>query len=77
LGVGHEGRPTLLAVGDELNLVLVGMKTVQHRKVTFAGHTKRMGHALRDQAFNQQVAGHLSGMCGGVLLCHASTLFLN
>ena len=69
MGIGHEGRPTLLAVDDETDAISVPVKTIQHREVTFAGHTKGMRNALGDQAFDQQVAAN--SRCG---IAHASVL---
>ena len=53
MGLGHEGGTALLPVDDEFDLVGVGMKAVQRRKVALARHAKCVGDALGDQAFNQ------------------------
>ena len=56
LGFGHEGRAPFLPVGDETDAFGVGVKAVEHGQITFARHSKSVGHALGDQAFNEQVA---------------------
>ena len=58
LGLGHEGRPTLLAAGHESELIAVQVKAVQHRQITFSGHPESMGNALGQEAFNKQVASN-------------------
>ena len=63
LGLGHESRTTFLAIGDELDVLFVGIKTIQHSQKTFAGNTKGVGHALMNQTFNQQMAGDLFFFC--------------
>ena len=63
LGLGHESRTALLAIGDELNVLFVGVKPIEHGQKTFARHTKGMCHALMDQTFNQQMAGDLFFLC--------------
>ena len=40
-------------------LLAVGVKAVEHRQVAFARHPEGVGDALRDQAFDQQVARDL------------------
>ena len=54
--LGHERRPALLPVDHKRDLVGMQVKTVQHGQVTFAWHTKSVGYALCEQAFDQQVA---------------------
>ena len=53
--LGHVGRSAFLAVDDELDFVGMPMKSVEHGKITFTGHTESMRHALGDKAFDQQV----------------------
>ena len=57
MGLGHEGRTPLLPVDDEADAVPAGMEPVKDRKVAFAGHAESVGHALLDQAFDNEVAG--------------------
>ena len=64
LGLGHEGSAALLPAGDEADAVGIFMKAVQHRQVTLTRHTEACGDALRDQRFDQGVAGG-PGCCGG------------
>ena len=66
LGFGHKGRPALLAVHHKTDLLTVGMKTIQHRQIAFAGYAKGVGDALFDQALHQQMARQL--------LCHGYRL---
>ena len=65
MGFGHESRAALLAVDDELDLSPVQMKTIQHRQVTLARHTKRMRYTLGHKALHQQVASNFG--CHGVI----------
>jgi hypothetical protein len=63
LRFGHESRTALLPVGDETDTLGMRVKAVEHGKVTFARDTEGMGHALGDEAFDEQVAsdpGHLT-----------------
>ena len=58
LGLGHESRPTLLPADHKADRVAVQMKAIQHRQIAFAGDAKRMGNALGQKAFNEQVASN-------------------
>ena len=60
--LSHEGRTTFLAVDDKLDLVRMGVKTVQHRQIAFTGHAKSVRCALGNQAFHQQMAGDFWGL---------------
>jgi hypothetical protein len=64
MGFGHERSPTFLSVDDELNLVTVEVKAIQHRQITLARHTKRVGDTLFDQTLHQQVATNLREKSG-------------
>ena len=59
--LGHVGRATLLPVDDELDLVAVQVKAVQHRQVTFTWYPEHVADALGNQAFDQQVAADFGG----------------
>jgi hypothetical protein len=61
LRLGHEGRAALLPVGHEADAVGVCMEAVEHGEVTFTRHAEGVGHALGNQAFNEQVSGELCG----------------
>jgi hypothetical protein len=63
VGFGHEGGTALLPIRDETDLLATGMKTVEHREVTFTRNAERMGDALGHKALNKKMAGKL--------LCHA------
>jgi GNAT superfamily N-acetyltransferase len=58
MGLSHEGGATLLAVDDEVDLVGVAVKAVQHGQIALARYTKRVRDALCHQAFDQPVAGY-------------------
>ncbi|MCY1380625.1 hypothetical protein D9M69_684660 [compost metagenome] len=58
LGFGHESRAAFLPVGDEADTLGVGVKAIEHGEVTFTGDTEGVGHALGNQAFNEQMAGY-------------------
>jgi hypothetical protein len=58
-GLGHEGGATLLAVDDKADLLATGMEPIEHGQVAFSRHTEDVGHALRHQAFDDQVPGPL------------------
>jgi hypothetical protein len=68
LGLGHEGRTTLLTAGDEADVVPVFMKAIQHRQIALAGHAKAGVHALCHQGLHESVACHAGGWRGGVLV---------
>jgi hypothetical protein len=55
----HEGSSALLPADHELHALSMGMKAIEDRQETFPGNTEGMSHALRDQAFDQQVASEL------------------
>ena len=58
MGLGHESRAALLAVDDELDLIPVEVKAVQHRQITLARHPKRVRDSLGHKALHQQVASN-------------------
>ena len=64
VGLGHEGRPALLAAGDEAQTVLVLVQAVEHSQITLARHAKRMGNALGQEAFDKEVARNSCGHAG-------------
>ena len=54
----REGRTLRLTqAGQYLHAVAQRVKAVQCGKIAFPGHTKHMGDALGNQAFNKQMAG--------------------
>ncbi len=58
LGLGHESRPTLLAAGHKGELIAVQVEAIEHRQIALTGHAERMGDALGQKAFNEQVASN-------------------
>ncbi len=60
--LGHERRAAFLAVDDEADLFAVSVKAVEHGQVALARHAEHERHALRDQAFDDQMAGQLAGV---------------
>ncbi len=58
----HEGRTTLLPVDDELDLIAVTVKSIQHRQIAFARYAKGMCDTLFNKALNQQVASDLGSL---------------
>ena len=57
LRLGHERRAALLAAGDEADALAVLVKAVEHGEVAFARHAEGAIDALRDQGFDEGVAG--------------------
>jgi hypothetical protein len=47
-----------LAAGHKRELIAVQVKAVQHRQIALTGHAERMGNALGQEAFNEQVASN-------------------
>ena len=59
LRVCHISSAAFLAIDHKLDLVAVGVKSIQHSQITFSRHTKRVGDALFDQTLHQQMPCHL------------------
>lgn len=50
-----------MPVDHEADLVRVGVEAIEHGEETLARHTKGMGDALGQKAFDKQLAGMLWG----------------
>jgi hypothetical protein len=53
VGLGHEGGTALLAIDNELDVLAVVVKSVEHGQVAFAGDSKGVGYALFKQALHK------------------------
>ena len=60
--LGHEGRTALLPTGHEADAGLVGMKPVECRQETFAGHAEDRVHALLDERLHDHMPAR-TGLC--------------
>ena len=64
LRLGHEGRAALLPAGDEADALAVLVEAVEHGEEALAGHAEDGVDALRDQRFDEGVAGEACGVMG-------------
>ena len=58
MGFGHERSTAFLSASHKLDAVSVQVKAIEHSQIAFTGHTKSMGNALGQEAFNEQVASN-------------------
>jgi hypothetical protein len=61
LRLGHEGRATLVAAGDEADVLAVLVEAIEHAQVAFARHPEGSVHPLGDQCLHQGMAGESRG----------------
>ena len=62
VGIGHEGRPTLLPTGDEPDVPAVLVKAVGHREIALAGHTEDGVDTLGDERLDEGMPGRARGI---------------